>query len=493
MEELIRQCQQGDRVAMGQLYTAMHDELLTQCRKYATDDDTAHDLLHDAFLLIFCNIGRLRSPEKGRQWMYKVVKNVCLLYVQHRQARTLVSIDEVRETAHGTEPDTTVNYDEIISAVDQLPKGYRQVFRLAVLEGLTHQQIADLLGIEPHTSSSQLLRAKKHLRHLLQVLMLMLLTAMPLGIYYYWPSQDSKHNVANYTDDTPVGTSPIITDSSAPTQKVTIAESLQTVKHKKSAQNVAEERMGMVDEEPRNSIDSIPEEKVITQDDDTRHSTPIPLITQNIQGGPHQHSSLSLSMAYSGLPNGSARQLPLGAEGMNGDIDSVVHHRMPVTITLNARYNLGTRWWMEGGLRYTLLSSETRVGNSYLMMERQQHLRYLGVSLGVGRHLWQRHHWSLYASGTIVYELPLHSTEETTYWEGNRLIDAENRRLTPHGQWSVATGIGLQYNLMPAIGLFAEPSLQYYFHNSDGIETGRTAHPLTPMLPLGIRISFGGR
>ena len=60
MEELIRQCQQGDRVAMGQLYTAMHDELLTQCRKYATDDDTAHDLLHDAFLLIFCNIGCTR-------------------------------------------------------------------------------------------------------------------------------------------------------------------------------------------------------------------------------------------------------------------------------------------------------------------------------------------------------------------------------------------------------------------------------------------------
>ena len=73
MEKLIRQCQQGDRESMGQLYLAMRDELLGQCRQYVADNTTAEDLLHDAFLLIFSNIGKLRSPEKGRQWMHRIV------------------------------------------------------------------------------------------------------------------------------------------------------------------------------------------------------------------------------------------------------------------------------------------------------------------------------------------------------------------------------------------------------------------------------------
>ena len=185
MEELIRQCQQGDRVSMGRLYTLMHDELLTHCRRYAADDNTAEDLLHDAFLLIFSHIDKVHSPDKGRRWMHKVVRNVCLLYMQHRQSRTLLSIDDVRETAHGAEPEPPVSYDDILRAVDQLPQGYRQVFRLSVLEGLTHQQIADLLGIEPHTSSSQLLRAKRQLRQLLQMLMLATLLALPFGVYHF--------------------------------------------------------------------------------------------------------------------------------------------------------------------------------------------------------------------------------------------------------------------------------------------------------------------
>ena len=89
-----------------------------------------------------------------------------------------------------------------------------------------------------------------------------------------------------------------------------------------------------------------------------------------------------------------------------------------------------------------------------------------------------------------THELPLRSTLETSYWEGGRLIDAENVRLNPHVQWSIGAGIGLQYDFTPAIGLFAEPSLQYYFHNSDAINTWRTNHTFTPLLPFGLRISF---
>ncbi len=500
MEKLIRQCQQGDREALGELYTTMHDELLTHCRKYAANDDIAGDLLHDAFLLIFSNIDKLRSPEKGRQWMHKVVKNVCLLYVQQRQNRPVVPVDEAREAAQIAEPAVPVTYDELQKAIERLPRGYRQVFRLSVLDGLTHQQIADLLGIEPHTSSSQLLRAKKQLRQLLQMLLLLLIAALPFGRYYFWSdsTEESGKMVKeesgerreerderieerrergverDYLGGERIFLQPAILPKPVSSERIkaenreetdSTAEAIVPVQEVETAQNTAKS-------DTANNDFTMPQQQII-----------LPSATAD-------HTDLNLSLAYSGMPGGNTRQLPYGTEGANSDIDSVTHHRMPITIALNARYRLSQHWWLDGGLRYTLLSSETRVGNTYLYMEQQQRIRYLGISIGAGYNLWQRQHWNLYTTGSVVCELPLQNSAESSYWRGDVLIDTEHYQLSPRPQFSVGLGLGLQYNLTPTIGIFAEPSLQYYFNNSDGIKTWRTEHPFTPMFPFGIRLSF---
>ena len=497
MEELIRQCQQGDRASMGRLYTLMHDELLAHCRKYAVNDNAAEDLLHDAFLLIFSHIDKVHSPEKARHWMHKVVRNVCLLYMQHRQNHTLLSIDDVHETAQGMETDLPVTYNDILKAVDQLPQGYRQVFRLSVLEGLAHQQIAELLGIEPHTSSSQLLRAKRQLRQLLHMLMLFVLAALPFGSYYFWVSHREEQAVYTAEDTT----------ASQPITSVLYANAENTDSHQASVSKpmsavnediVVNEGIVVKEDTPIVKDDAVVKEDAhVTENNPMEEIAPmtenVPVVKDDIvvknkvrMTPPH----LTLSLAYSGLPDADARQLPYGAADMNGDIDSVTHHRLPVTLALHIRYGLGARWWLDGGLHYTLLSSETRVGNTYLNMNRQQHVRYLGLSVGVGRELWHQRRWNLYATTAVSCELPLHSTAKTTYWQGGQLVDKENSRLAPHSQWSVGIGVGLQYNLTPAIGFFAEPSLQYYFHHSGDISTWRTEHPFTPALPLGIRLSF---
>ena len=489
MEKLIRQCQQGDRESMGQLYLAMRDELLGQCRQYVADNTTAEDLLHDAFLLIFSNIGKLRSPEKGRQWMYRIVRNTCLLYAQHRQHLAQVPV-EVLETVPSKESDPAVSYDDILNAINQLPNGYQQVFRLSVLEGLTHQQIAELLGIEPHTSSSQLLRAKRQLRNLLQVLILVFLAAIPLGVYYYWAAQNEKHPVAELPKETPKDTtinrtSPVGVTTASMQKR---AESHRADVKKKAIQHVVEEKdvVAIVTDSAEKKMVHLPEKQ-----DTIRQKTPLPERQMVLPSKSVSHSSFQLSLAYGGLPNGTVRQLPYGDEGTNGDIvDSVAHHRMPMTIALNARYNLNRDWWVDGGLRYTLLSSEMRMGNTGLYMEQQQRVRYLGISLGLGRQLWNSRHWSLYGTTSVSLELPLRSNKETFYWSGSQLINKENNRLSPHTQWSVGAGLGLQYNLTPSVGLFAEPSLHYYFPTSEEISTWRTKHPFTPMLPFGVRVSF---
>jgi len=512
MKDLIQRSQQGDREAMGQLYTIMHDELLARCRKYATNDNIAEDLLHDAFLLIFSNIGKVHSPEKGRGWMHKVTQNVCLLYVQHRQSHSWVPIDEVKETPQGADPDMAVTYEELLKAIDRLPRGYRQVFRLSVLEGMTHQQIAQLTGIEPHTSSSQLLRAKKQLRRLVKLLMLILLLAVPMVTYYLLSLHDDKHEVAEvettpmggrktdtqefahgpvdqgqvaaeHSEDTPVKVSrtlPPLTDVHATIReyKTEIPDTIKAPGEEKPDNAIA------VAEKPLSAEDTMVTERPMEKE--SVIVAEFPGIVQKTE----KDKNLFLSLAYSGLPNGTARPLPYGAEGMNGDIDTVAHHRLPMTIALNGRYSPGARWWLDGGLSYSLLSSEIRVGNSYLYMEQQQRVRYLGLSLGIGYEFWRSRYWEFYSTTSVVCEFPLRSSTETSYWKGDRLIDTESVRLKPHVQWSVGAGLGLQYNLTPAIGLFVEPRMQYYYRHSDGLKSWRSEHPFSPILPVGIRISF---
>ena len=186
----------------------------------------------------------------------------------------------------------------------------------------------------------------------------------------------------------------------------------------------------------------------------------------------------------------SVRKLPYGSEGMNSEIDTVTHHRMPLTVALSARFRVTPRWWLDTSIRYTLLASQTRIGNTYLFQKQQQRIHYLGLSVGVGCELWHSNRWSFYAAASLACDFPLRSSIETTYWQGTLLIDSERSSLSARAQWSLGLGLGLQYSLTPAVGFFFEPTLQYNFRTSDGINTWRTAHPLSPILPLGLRITF---
>ena len=90
----------------------------------------------------------------------------------------------------------------------------------------------------------------------------------------------------------------------------------------------------------------------------------------------------------------------------------------------------------------------------------------------------------------ISAEIPVRSQLSTCYYLHGALNATDNTSIRAPWQWSVGAGLGLQYNLTPGIGLFAEPSLQYYIPTGTQIETSRTAHPFSFSLPLGIRFTW---
>ena len=190
INRLIERCRQGDADALGELYKAYATRMRGVCRRYISDEQTVNDVLHDAFVIIFTSFDKLRDDSKAEAWMMAITRNVASKFKDHQKVRRTVSIDEANETLlmadSGVNDVMGISFSEVSGLIDRLPEGYGRVFRLSVFEGLTHKEIATTLGIEPHSSSSQLARAKKMLRKMLrQYWAVLLVLLVPLALLLF--------------------------------------------------------------------------------------------------------------------------------------------------------------------------------------------------------------------------------------------------------------------------------------------------------------------
>ena len=184
-------CKNGDKEALGELYTTYANRLLGVCRHYVKDDNSAHDILHDAFIIIFMSIQDLKDESKLEGWMITIVRNLSLKYLQNteKEAIPLSCLNiEIQEAA--CEEQKKIELELLLSAIESLPEGNREVFKLSVLEGLSHKEIGEQLGINPHSSSSQLFRAKKTLRAMLINYWMLFLLPILIPVYIYIATRD---------------------------------------------------------------------------------------------------------------------------------------------------------------------------------------------------------------------------------------------------------------------------------------------------------------
>ncbi len=166
--ELVRRCQARDRDALGILYQTYRQPMMNIIGRYVSGRDDVHDILHDGFVVIFGSLPSLKDPEKLEQWMGRIMRNLSLQYLKQMSHHAHVELIQVQDAdiaaPESPQPDEELMMEELEVLIDRLPDGYRQVFRLSMLEKLSHKEIGLILGIAPHSSSSQLLRAKVLLR-----------------------------------------------------------------------------------------------------------------------------------------------------------------------------------------------------------------------------------------------------------------------------------------------------------------------------------------
>jgi RNA polymerase sigma-70 factor, ECF subfamily len=167
--ECIRRAQQGDAAAIRDLYRRYAPRVHAVVRRLAGDDALAEDWAQEAWVRAFRALPGFRGEARFSTWLHRIAVNSALhgrRWRERRVAREAPLLAESEPLAGRGDP--VVLRLSLQRAVDQLPEGMRQIIVLHDVEGYTHEEIGELLGIAPGTSKSQLFKARARLRGLLQ-------------------------------------------------------------------------------------------------------------------------------------------------------------------------------------------------------------------------------------------------------------------------------------------------------------------------------------
>lgn len=163
LKKLVELCKQQDRKAQEKLYRDYSDQLFVMCLKYSGSYEEAKDLLQDSFIKIFQNIGQYRGEGAFEGWMTRIVINTAIKKGKKNGVHLSILGDYSEEITEDLD-DELLSLDFLIKTIQELPEAYRLVFNLFVMEGHSHKEIAQLLGISEGTSKSNLARARMKLR-----------------------------------------------------------------------------------------------------------------------------------------------------------------------------------------------------------------------------------------------------------------------------------------------------------------------------------------
>jgi RNA polymerase sigma-70 factor (ECF subfamily) len=168
IKQLINDCQKNDRKAQEQLYRLYSPKLFAVCLKYSRNYTEAQDNLQDGFLIIFKKIEQYSFKGSFDGWLKRVMINHVLQ--QYRQETYLSLVKEdVPDDEEIEIDDEDISLEYLLKIIQELPNQYRLVFNLYVLDGYSHQEIAEMLTINLGTSKSNLARAKMILREKIEL------------------------------------------------------------------------------------------------------------------------------------------------------------------------------------------------------------------------------------------------------------------------------------------------------------------------------------
>jgi len=163
LKQLIENCKNNDTQAQSELYKLFSSKLFSVCLKYSRNTAEAEDNLQDAFLTIFEKIKQFKHKGSFEGWLKRITVNTVLQRYRKEKVFDIIT-DEIAEDNDIDIEDNDVSIDYLLKIIQELPDRYRLVFNLYVLDGYSHNDIAQMLEINIGTSKSNLARARQILK-----------------------------------------------------------------------------------------------------------------------------------------------------------------------------------------------------------------------------------------------------------------------------------------------------------------------------------------
>lgn len=169
----VRKAVAGDASALRRIYDRHAGFVAAVAGRYMANDEDVKDVVQEAMVKILTSLGSFeyRGPGSLRRWMARIAVNEALKCLKAAMRLSFTDLADLAETAAEDDPPPdALSADTVYEQIRRLPDGYRTVFNLYVVEGMSHREIAAELGISEGTSASQLHRAKALLASRLKTL-----------------------------------------------------------------------------------------------------------------------------------------------------------------------------------------------------------------------------------------------------------------------------------------------------------------------------------
>lgn len=504
-KDFIEKCKQGDTDALGELYKVYSSRMIKVIRRYVADSHSVQDILHDGFIVIITHLSQLRSDDQLESWMASIMKNLSIQYL--KSVDRFANLDDCEDFEDDQYVEEFISVGELEAIINKLPDGYRTVFRLSVIQNKTHKEIGILLGVAPHSSSSQLYHAKKLLRKLIlerriTLIAVCLLLVLPIMFYLIGKSNGGyRKSVVVAENDSIDGFKP---DEVIYNNSVVSADTMMAVYVKSENRGVKELKSGVaVVEQPIVMTDSLTQgqlEKYVENilDESNRNNSDSVFdsyITQiNLGFTQRANRSWSVGVAYSmsDISNGhSQNSFIQGDPGIGWDetdVDEEIKYDNPISIGLSFSKRLSRCVTLETGFNCVYRHANRSFTSRNLLTEQDIKQYFIGIPLKLNLDVVKYNRITFYLTIGGSVEIPVgHSVANH-----NLLPNKPNKFVFPgygsENQYSIYGGLGLQYDVTPSIGLYIEPSIKHYVTPDDSKTFRWNGQSPNITLPIGFRI-----
>lgn len=166
-EQLIKACMKDDAASQKEVFMRYSSRMLGVCHRYARTSADAEDILQEAFIKVFGKLHQFKFEGSFEGWIRRIVVNTALKkYSVQRYAKEVNGYEVKDKDESSLDPAaySHLSHKELLELIRKLPEGYQMIFNLHVIEGYQHDEIAEMLGIQPGTSRSQLVKARTMLQ-----------------------------------------------------------------------------------------------------------------------------------------------------------------------------------------------------------------------------------------------------------------------------------------------------------------------------------------